>query len=119
MGFVNHRGEPIDLKKLQTPKRGKTARVAEASHKGYRVVGLSPAQVQAARQENAAMNETRRKQGAAPVPFELDAWARNAKPQKVNPKPCATTAGAEEFKAPAERQGWIKVTIEEIAKGGS
>lgn len=117
MDFVDIHGRPIDLGRLKTPKRAKAKKTAEASHKGFRVMGFSPAQVQQAREEHAKLQEQRRAQGGTPLPpFDIDGWTRNAKPTKVNPKPCATHSGAEEYQSLALQQGWVRVTIESMSK---
>lgn len=119
MGFVNIHGEAVDLGRLGTPKRGRTAKVAEPSHKGFRVVGISREQVDEARASHEKESALRIQSGMQPLPpFDIDQWARNAKSKRISLKPFATMDGARSCVDVAERTGWIKVTIEPLAKGG-
>lgn len=110
MTFVNVKGEPIDLAKLRTPKRTKTVKPKEASHKGFAVFGVSREQVEQARAEHI------KRVGQDGQPFDQEGWLRNAKATRLSKKPFATQAGADECRALAERQGWLRVRVEAVAK---
>lgn len=117
MQFVNVHGEVVDLAKLTTPKKVRTAAPKEATHKGFAVMGVSPEQINEARKDHEKRSAERQSRGEMPLqPFDVEAFARNAKCLRVSKKPFSTQAGAEECRALAERQGWVRVRVDPLAK---
>ena len=118
MGYVNIHGQAVDLRKLHTPKRSKTKGPVEPQHKGFKVVGYSQHQVAAAQREHESRSrDFQAVYGYAPAPFDVGAWMRTARPQKISTKPLATKDAAETQKSLAERYGWIGVQVVPLTKG--
>lgn len=117
MQFVNVHGQEVDLAKLTTPKKVRKSAPLEPTHKGFAVMGVSPEQIESARKDHATRSSERVARGESPLaPFDVEAFARNAKVMRVSKKPFATQAGAEECKLLAERQGWVKVRVDPLAR---
>ena len=91
----------------------------EGFHKGCRVIGFSPEQIQAAREARERGIEMAKTAGSAdiPPPFNLETFLKTHKGRPARTKPFELHASALECKALAERYGWINVEVVALCKG--
>ena len=117
MSFVNIHGDPIKLDSLTVAKRPKVAKAQDPQHKGFKVVGVSPQSVSKARASYEKSSAHLEKfHGESRPPFDSQEWLRNAKLERITNKACATYDGAQSYKYLAEKNGWLNVSIEALAK---
>lgn len=113
MEFVNIYGQPVSTSPLAAGKK-RQASAPQQFHKGWLVVGYSPAHVAAGRAEHEASG-TESRTGR---PFDLHEFMTTTKPKRVRHAPYEVYEAAVECKAMAERAGWVGVRLEIKAKGG-
>lgn len=127
---VNIHGQPItqaamdtmaSIGKRQTAiRRNRTDPDKPAGyHRGWRVIGFSPEQVQAAREGRRRMRELALKSGSSdiPPPFNLDSFLKKHKGRPARAKPFELYESAVQCKELAEKAGWLNVEIIALAKG--
>lgn len=117
MNFVNYRGELIGLIDHGRPVKPKQEKPAEY-HNGWRVQGIPPGALDDARQLHA---EEVRRAGSVPgakmpKPWDEGAWLMNAKRKPVRSKPYEAESAARECATLAEKCGWLRVEVVEIAR---
>lgn len=78
-----------------------------SAHKGWRVVGHTAQELDAAKRKAASQGER----------FDEDAWRRNAKKRPVHPRPFMVPEAAEWFSQLAPRYGFIDLEIVELSTG--
>lgn len=112
MEFVNVNGDPVSVEaKAQQTKKSRPQ--TDSYHKGWRVLGYSPEQIESGRAEYAASGIEAR----TGRPFDLQEFMATHRPKPVQSKPFGVYSSAETCKQLAERAGWIGVRIEAKAKG--
>lgn len=110
--FVNYRGEPVSTVATHQRMPRPTA-APDHFHKGFKVVGFSPARVSDAEREHVAAQAA----SAQPKPFDLESWMRTHKPSAVRSQPYALKCAAEQCAELARRAGWLDVQINAIERG--
>lgn len=128
--YVNIHGQPItqaamdtmaSIGKQQTAIRRKQTDPDKPAgyHRGWRVTGFSPEQVQAAREGRERMRELALKSGSSdiPPPFSLDSFLKKHKGRPAHAKPFELHESAVQCKELAEKAGWLNVEIIALAKG--
>ena len=88
-------------------------------HKGWRVVGISPEQIQVAREGRERVRKMALDAGSAHVPprFNVKTFLSTAKGKPARAKPFEIFSAAQQCKELAERAGWLNVQILEVKKG--
>ena len=118
--FVNHLGQPLNIEALKKSAKKKSSRPqADSYHKGWRVVGFPPDQVERGKQDHLTLSERLREQGRQMLPWDLDRFMRDTRPSKVRSKPYETESAAQDAKELAVRSGWLGVRIEPVTKGAA
>lgn len=108
-GMVNIHGQPRMPSKAAIDPTPKQKREPPAEyHKGWRVVGIPPGELEAAR---AAHIRARLDKA-----FDQDAWAQRFKKKPVRSKAYSLPQAAAECKALAERCGWLHVDVVALTK---
>ncbi len=95
----------------------KTPKDEVSYHKGWRVLGYSPAHIDGARQLSEKARAEAQKLGQEPPPFfSVEAFMSTAKPKAVRPKPYELHSAALDCLKLAEKAGWIGLVVREISK---
>jgi len=130
LAFINVNGDVVDTtKRVKLAKR--ESATADKFHKGWRVIGVSPEAVQAAKaeREKAIRNAIKRnadvKSGVGlfrstiDVPEEFDpvAWVASAPLKPARTKPFEVESAATQCYEMAKKAGWHRVEIRRLAKG--
>ena len=128
--YVNIHGQPItqaamdaqaSIGKQQAAVRRKQTDPDKPAgyHKGWRVIGFSPEQVQAAREGRERVRKLALESGSSdiPPPFSLDKYLKTSKGRSARAKPFELHESAVQCKELAERAGWLGVEIIALAKG--
>jgi hypothetical protein len=110
MQYVNQRGEPFKFPEVKPVKKAGAAK-PDSFHKGWKVVGFSPAQLAEAR---AAHEKNPPEDGKA---FDKVAFMRTEKPLKARSKPYTLHDAAVTCKEMLEKAGWELVQVIPVAKG--
>ncbi len=114
MDFINIHGRPLSVSPAGTPTPARKARpIGSVFHKGWRVVGYPPGAIRRASEEHASSPEARHR------PFDEEAWCRANKPKSVRSKPYELASAAALCASMAERAGWDRVRVVEVAKGSA
>lgn len=118
--FVNLHGDvlpdPVALKqyKKATPRQKQEDK---SFHKGWKVIGIPPGALEAARDDNRRVAEMAAKAGGKEIKqFDEANWLQNHRGKAVRSKPYELESSAKECAAMAERAGWLRVRIEEIKR---
>jgi hypothetical protein len=114
MTYVNFRGEEIGL--IDHGRAPKPKKDEESYHNGWRVQGIPPGELEAARESREKLDADARRAGREPQPWDEGAWLMNARRKPVRSKPYSIEAAARDCKALAERSGWLRVEIVELKK---
>jgi len=118
LSFVNIFGQPLSIPPLSAEprphvfKRAKTAgkRKKPANyHKGWRVVGVSPDQILAAR---------RWYEANLIIAFNEERWVNKADQKRARIENFESQEAARQYAELARRAGWKRVEVREIRKGG-
>lgn len=107
--FVNIHGSPVStapVKQAKRPKREKP----DSWHGGWRVVGIPPGALEAAREEFIA----KQRESKAPKDWDEGNWLMNAKPKPVRSKPYSIPDAAKQCAEMAEKAGWLRVQVIEL-----
>lgn len=118
MNFVNINGEPLSVSLMGGIKKKPSApKEAKSYHNGWRVQGIPPGALEAAKKQYAA-DLTLAQAGKAKPPkaWDEEAWLMNAKRKPVRPKPYEVPEAAQLCKQLAERDGWLRVEVVEMKK---
>ncbi len=107
--FVNIHGETVATTAAPPVKR-RVAAVAQAQHKGWLVVGYSPAVLVEARRAHEKQAPTE--------PFDEANYMRTHKPVRVRSAPYELHQAARECADLAERHGWQGVQVVARVQGG-
>lgn len=99
----------------------------KGTHKGWRVVGYRPQQVELARKEHeaeiarvtASNRDSMLQQQRVPAPWSEAVWMQRNKREPVRNEPYKIEAAAETCANLARRSGWTHVEIVEVKKGGA
>lgn len=119
LAFVNLLGESLDSvvenAKKKKPAVKRAAQPAKSFHNGWRVTGLPPGSLEAAK----ASRESDIKSAIAnarkiPQPFDSALWLATAKQKPVRSKPYELVSAAIECKSLAEKAGWLNVQVQEL-----
>ena len=84
----------------------------ESYHKGYRVLGVPPCDLEDARRKHFEAQATAKN----PKDWDELHWLMNARKKPVNARPYELRAGAEKCAELAIRDGWQQVEIVELMK---
>lgn len=125
--FVNHTGAPISAAKMasmraQGAEMERLRRAASkadpvSAHKGWRVTGVKPGQLEEAKEAHERLQASARKAGGAEIKdFDEADWRRKAKRSAVRSKPYNLQEAAVQCKELAIKAGWLDVQIQEIKK---
>lgn len=123
--FVNLLGEKISDAQIQQRKAlahqenaRRTKTVDKKSfHKGWRVTGIPPGALEEARAANERVQAMAANAGGREIkPFDESNWIQNHRGKAVRSKPYEIKSSADECAALAERGGWLRVRVEEIAR---
>lgn len=121
--FVNIHGEKLAVAVGIKPKAAKGTKKAKAEdegyHKGFRVMGFSPAHLEKARTEWNAKRAERLSPTGDQVDigeFIVDSFVTIAKPKAVRREPYAILDAAQQCAELAKRSGWVGVTVVPIVK---
>ena len=104
-GYVNYRGEEIGL--ISHPVAPKVKPAPAPFHKGWRVQGIPPEALAAAR-------DACKHNG---LKWDRDAWLMNAKAKPVRSKPYSLHTAANECAELAKKAGWLRVEVVEVRRG--
>jgi hypothetical protein len=117
MTFVNHLGEVVSPGRLaaSAPKRLKKE-PKDSYHNGWRVQGIPPGALEAARTEHHSDASGARLLGKPFKDWDESHWLMNAKRKPVRAKPYEVPQAAQECKAMAEKAGWLRVEVVELKK---
>ncbi|WP_431509770.1 hypothetical protein [Variovorax sp. DAIF25] len=128
--FVNIFGDKVDTtKRIKPAKRESTG--PEKYHKGWRVIGVSPEAIaaakdereraiQAAKKRNADYERgtnTRLGRAAVPPPFDESEWIKSAPLKPARSKPFEVPEAAQLCFDMAKKAGWHRVEMRVLAKG--
>lgn len=115
MNFVNIHGDPVALN--YQPIKRKTKDQPESYHNGWKVQGIPPGALEAARAQHAADVRYAQATGAK-MPKEWDEgnWLMNAKRRPVRGKPYELEQAARQCAELAEKAGWLRVELVEMKK---
>jgi hypothetical protein len=108
---VNIHGSRVSTTPVKTAKRPKREK-PESYHNGWRVVGIPPGTLEAARAEFIA----KQREAKAPKDWDEGNWLMNAKPKPVRSKPYEIPQAAQECAELAVRAGWLRVEVVELKK---
>lgn len=125
--FVNCNGTPISASRmaamraqgteLERQRRLATKADPVSVHKGWRVSGIQPGKLEAAKQAHEQLRQmAQRAGGKPPEPFDETAWLRTAKRTAVRSKPYILQEAAQQCKELAVKAGWLDVQLQEIKK---
>jgi hypothetical protein len=112
--FVNINGELFDMG-LAAPAPRVKRKQPDSYHKGYRVLGVPPRDLEHARRKHLEVQATEKN----PKEWDELHWLMNARKKAVNPRPYELRAGAEQCAELAIRERWRQVEIVELMKGHS
>lgn len=113
--FVNHKGEPLGIVAGGKSATKRPSAATDAFHKGWVVMGFSPAHLAEARRLYEAQFVS---EGDLGKPFDEVAFMRNNKPKPARSKPYEVHDAAEQCAVLMRRAGWKVVTVVAKAKGG-
>lgn len=114
LAFVNINGQPVNVQAM-APK--KVSKLQPASfHRGWRVVGVPPGELEEARAAHIAMQEQRKAAGKEVKPWDEAQWLMNARKKPVRSKPYEVEAAARDCRMLAERAGWLALQLVEVKK---
>lgn len=116
LSFVNIYGQPLSIPTaIQEPTRPKPKKRtvtrrqrSESYHKGWRVLGVSPEQVSAARW---------RHERDRICPFNEARWIEKARPKRARDQDFESQEAAREYAALARQAGWHRVEVKEVSRG--
>lgn len=117
--FVNIHGEtlPDPVARQKCAKSAPKPKPEEKSyHKGWRVVGIPPGELELARSEAQRLARTAIENGRAAKEFDEANWLQNHRGKPVRNKPYEIKSSADECAALAEKAGWLRVRVEEIKR---
>jgi hypothetical protein len=123
-GYVNYAGAPVALDP-QKHAKPKVSKGREAQHLGWRVVGIPPGAMEAARKQREAeiayyeRASEASKGTKAPKPWDESAWRAAFKKSAVRSKPYAVRDAAAACASLAEKAGWTSINVVEIKREGS
>jgi hypothetical protein len=129
VAFVNIFGDKVDTtKRVKLAKRESTA--PDKFHKGWRVVGVSPEAIEAARRDrdqaiNAAIKRnagcdagiSRIGRTMVPSPFDEAKWIEAAPLKPARTKPFEIPEAAQQCFDLAKKAGWLRLEIRLLSKG--
>ena len=127
LSFVNHNGEAISPARMaamraqgmELERQRRLAAKADpvSVHKGWRVSGIKPGQLDGAKQAHERLCQMAQKAGGKPPePFDEAAWLRTAKRTAVRSEPYILQEAALQCKALAAKAGWLELQLQEIKK---
>lgn len=125
--FVNHNGDLITDSRmaamraqgmeLERQRRLAAKSDAVSVHKGWRVSGIKPGQLDEAKQAHERLCQMAQKAGGKPPePFDETAWLRTAKRTALRSKPYILQEAALQCKEMAIKTGWREVQLQEVKK---
>ncbi|MEO8297080.1 MAG: hypothetical protein ABI574_04655 [Burkholderiales bacterium] len=120
MRYINVHGEPVNVD-ATGPKKSTTKRAEPLNefHKGFAVLGFSPAHLAAAEQEHAHKAAEAKRNGRSLQPWSEEAYMRLNKPKKVRSKPYESRSAAVACAEIAAKQaGWKGLRVDAVVKGG-
>jgi hypothetical protein len=135
LDFVNIHGHPVILQELLHPKTGKVLKKPPAQkraapparyHRGWSVVGVSPAAVeQAKKQREADIKDARQlnlkltpdKKVKVPPPWDEQLWIKTAPLKPARTALFAVQESAQQCADFAQQAGWQRVMVKAIKKG--
>ena len=122
--FVNLHGDAITASKIDAMRtagiemekaRRAAARHTDPTHKGWRVVGIPPGLLEAAKAEHKSIVEKAREAGLpGDKPFDEGEWLRKQRRQAVRSKPYVLHEAARQCADLANKQGWLEVRVNEL-----
>jgi hypothetical protein len=121
--FTNVQGDALGTLKQPTGKAKKKPAKKKAAgpaafHKGFKVQGIPPGALEAARTKHQA--ETRKaaaKDGEVSKYWDEGNWLMNAKRKPVRRDPYGVRQAADECARMAEKAGWLRVEVVEVKAG--
>lgn len=114
MTYVNYLGEEIGL--IDHGRAPKAKKEEESRHDGWRVQGISPEQLIAAREAYQRVVDMARRAGGKEIkPWDEDHYLMVTKRKPVR-KPFEIYSAALECKALAEKLGWLRVEVVELKR---
>lgn len=124
--FTNLHGHVISAESLDRRKADAKSEAArkkratpdmKAFHKGWKVTGIPPGELEAARDDNRRVAEMAARSGGAEIkPFDEANWLQNHRGKAVRAKPYEVRSAADDCAALAEKCGWLRVRIEEVKR---
>lgn len=125
LSFVNLHGDAITQVKMDAMRAAgieaeRARRAANAStertHKGWRVVGIPPGLLEAAKAEHKSIIDAARKAGLpGDKPFDESEWLRKRRRQAVRSKPYMLREAAVQCAEIATKGGWLEVQVNELS----
>lgn len=118
--FENYLGErlpdQVALKAMTKPKKAEK-KPDESYHKGWRVKGIPPGELEEAGEDHRRVELMARKSGGKEIkPFDPVLWLQKRRLKAVRSKPYEIHSSALECAAIAEKNGWLRVRVDEIKK---
>lgn len=123
--FVNVEGARITDAQIKARKqsartdasRRKKTADDKSFHKGWRVTGIPPGALDAARAARIRLCEMAAKAGGKQIkPFDEAAWLQKHKGKAVRAKPYELEQAARDCAALAAKAGWLRVQINEVKR---
>lgn len=123
--FTNIAGEVITESQINARKaiahqeaaRKKKTVEVKSFHKGWKVVGIPPGELEEARAANQRVQDMATRAGGREVKaFDESNWLQNHRGKAVRSKPYETQASAAECAALATKTGWLRVRIDEVKR---
>lgn len=116
LSYVNIYGRPVSVAPPIEVKKKARAQ-PDAYHKGWRVMGIPPGNLEKAQQEHIKKARDAEKRGKPIADFDQGAWLAKAKKKPVRSKPYEVMTAAMQCKDLAERGGWLALELAEVTKG--
>lgn len=113
--FVNIHGQPVSTAPVKQARV--TRDKAEKFHKGWRVVGFSPAHIQKAKEDHEKERSARLDDDKPRDigPFVLEKYMNESKPRPVRGKPYGIHSSAVLCMQMAQKEGWLRVQVIELS----
>ncbi len=113
--FVNIHGEPVGTSGPEIKRKRRDQ--PDSFHNGWRVVGIPPGELEAARDSHERVTRFAQTSGGRmPKPWDEAHWLMNARKKAVRSKPYEVPAAAQSCAALAEKSGWLRVEVVELKK---